>query len=84
MKSLKAECVGHVQKCVGTRLREFKTECKELMSESFYADKKNTKQKKLTFYITRKMFNRLQNYYGIAIRACVHVGLCACVYTHGA
>ena len=66
---VKAECIGHIQKRVGTRLRKFKSECKELMPESFYADKKDKKQKKLTFYLTHKMINRLQNYYGIAIRA---------------
>ena len=66
---VKAECVGHVQKRVGTRLRKFKTECIELMPESFYADKKDKKQKKLMFYLTHKMINRLQNYYGIAIRS---------------
>ena len=31
--------------------------------------KKDKKQKKLTFYLTHKMINRLQNYFGIAIRA---------------
>ena len=66
---VKAECVGHVQKRVGTRLRKFKTDYKELMPESFYAEKKDKKQKKLTFYLTHKMINRLQNYFGIAIRA---------------
>ena len=46
---VKAECVGHIQKRVGTRLRKFKTDCKELMPESFYAEKKDKKQKKITF-----------------------------------
>ena len=66
---VKAECVGHVQKRVGTRLWKFKTDCKELMPESFYAEKKDKKQEKLTFYLKHKMINRLQNYFGIAIRA---------------
>ena len=39
------------------------------MPESFYAEKKDKKQKKLTFYLTHKMINCLQNYFGIAIRA---------------
>ena len=39
------------------------------MPESFYAEKKDKKQKKLTFYLTHKVIDRLQNYFGIAIRA---------------
>ena len=65
----KAECVGHVQKRVGTRLRKFKKENKELMPASYYGDKKDKAVKKITFYLTHKSINRLQNYYGIAIRA---------------
>ena len=38
------------------------------MPESFYEDK-DKMQKKLTLYLTQKMINRLQNYYGIAIRS---------------
>ena len=65
----KAECVGHVQKRVGTRLRKFKTECKDLMPSSYYEGKKRKNIKKMTFYLTHKSINRLQNYYGIAVRA---------------
>ena len=64
----KAECVGHVQKRVGTRLRKFKSDCKDLMPSSYYENKKE-KVKKMTFYLTHKFINRLQNYYGIAIRS---------------
>ena len=62
-----AECVGHVQKRVGTRLRKFKKE-KELMPASYYDDKKDKTVKIITFYLTHKSINRLQNDYGIAVR----------------
>lgn len=71
----KAECVGHVQKRVGTRLRKFKTDCKELMPESFYADKKVKTRKKYAFYLSHKMINKLQNCYGIAIRSCTNTSV---------
>ena len=49
----KLECVGHVQKRVGTRLRNLKKNVKEL----------GGKRK-----LTNAMIDRLQNYYGIAVR----------------
>ena len=57
----KGECVGHVQKRVGTRLRRFKKENgKEVLSDG----------KKLGGIgrLTDKWINKLQNYYGLAIR----------------
>ena len=62
----KAECVGHVQKRVGTRLRKFKSDCKELMPLEYSKDKK---QRQMVTYLTHKAINRLQNYSGIAIRS---------------
>lgn len=50
----KMECIGHIQKRVGTRLRNLKTKCKGLSGKGKLTD---------TF------IDRLQNYYGIAIRA---------------
>ena len=55
----KAECVGHVQKRVGTRLRKFKSDCKELMPLEYSKDKK---QRQMVTYLTHKAINRLQNY----------------------
>ena len=50
----KLECVGHVQKRVGTRLRNLKKNVKGL----------GGKKGKLT----NSIIDRLQNYYGIAVR----------------
>lgn len=49
----KKECVGHVQKRVGTRLRNLKKSVKGLSGRG---------------KLTDSMIDRLQNYYGIAIR----------------
>ena len=65
----KAECVGHVQKRVGKRLRNFKSNNKELMPKDYYVNKKDKKPKRFAFYLTNKYINQLQNYYGIAIRS---------------
>ena len=48
----KKECVGHVEKRVGTRLRKLKKVVKGLKSK-----------------LTEKVIERLQNFYGIAIRS---------------
>ena len=48
----KKECVGHVQKRVGTRSRKLKKEVKGLKGK-----------------LTEKVIDRLQNFYGIAIRS---------------
>lgn len=57
----KAECVGHVQKRVGTRLRDLKVK---------YKGRKLADGKGLTGKgrMTDKVINTLQNYYGMAIR----------------
>ena len=57
----KGECVGHVQKRVGTRLRRFRKENgKEVLS--------NGKKLGGIGRLTDKWINKLQNYYGLAIR----------------
>ena len=53
IKVQKLECVGHVQKRVGTRLSQFEEEYQE-----YWWERKPT-----------NMIDRLQNYYGIAIRS---------------
>ena len=50
----KLECVGHVQKRVGTRLRNLKKIVKNLGGRG---------------KLTNKTIDRLQNYYGIAVRS---------------
>ena len=58
---VKLECVGHVQKRLGTRLRQLRKDCK---------GKKLGDGKGLTGRgrLTDKCINTLQNYYGMAIR----------------
>ena len=51
---VKKECVGHVQKRVGTALRKLKKQKKGLAGRG---------------KLTDAMIDRLQNYYGIAIRS---------------
>ena len=51
---VKKECVGHVQKRVGTALRKLKKETKGLGGKG---------------KLTNAMIDRLQNYYGIAVRS---------------
>ena len=59
---VKAECVGHVQKRVGTRLRTYKVNHKgKLLSDG----KGLSGQGRLT----EKVMNTLQNYYGMVIRS---------------
>ncbi|GFU41003.1 uncharacterized protein TNCV_4645761 [Trichonephila clavipes] len=50
----KFECIGHVQKRVGSRLRKLKTKTKALSGKSKLID---------------NFIDRLQNYYGIAVRS---------------
>ena len=57
----KLGCIGHVQKRVGSNMRTFKKECKDKITI-------NNKQVSLVQKLTRKNINKLQNYYGIAIR----------------
>lgn len=54
LKVVKKECVGHVQKRVGTALRKLKKEKKGMGGKG---------------KLTDRMIDRLQNYYGIAIRS---------------
>ncbi|CAH3114455.1 unnamed protein product, partial [Pocillopora meandrina] len=58
---VKEECVGHVQKRMGTALRKFKKE----MKGRKLADGKGVAGKGR---LTDKVINRIQNYYGNAIR----------------
>ena len=51
---MKKECVGHVQKRVGTNLRNLKKEHKRIGGKG---------------KLTNSAIDKLQNYYGIAIRA---------------
>ena len=52
----KKECVGHVQKRVGTALRKLKKENKVIGGKG-------------KLHVTDAMIDKLQNYYGIAIRS---------------
>ena len=57
----KLECVGHIQKRMGTRLRNLVAQKRgELLSDG----KKLSGKKR----VTKKVINALQNYYGMAIR----------------
>ncbi|GFX59088.1 transposable element Tcb2 transposase [Trichonephila clavipes] len=51
---IKFDCIGHVQKRVGSRLRKLKTKTKELPGKG---------------KLTDNFIDRLQNYYGIAVRS---------------
>ena len=53
IKVIKQECIGHVQKRVGNRLRKLKKKVKGLGGQG---------------KLTDRMIDKLQNYYGIAIR----------------
>ena len=57
----KLECVGHVQKRVGSNLRNFKKECKDNVTI-------NSKQVSVMPKLTHKNINKLQNCYGTAVR----------------
>ena len=56
----KLECVGHFQKRVGARLRKLKSENKGKLSDGKPLTGKGR--------LTEKVINKLQNYFGIAIR----------------
>lgn len=58
----KLECVGHIQKRVGGRLRKMKATNKTKLSDGNVLGGKG--------HLTEKVINKLQNYYGIAIRQC--------------
>ena len=63
---VKGECIGHAQKRVGTRLRNLK---KNNGKENSLRD---GKQLGGTGRLTDKVINKLQNYFGIAIRQNTH------------
>ena len=54
------ECVGHIQKRFGGRLRKLKSSDKTSLSDSKSLSGKGR--------LTEKMINKLQNYFGIAAR----------------
>ena len=56
----KLEFVGHFQKYVGARLRKLKSENKGKLSDGKLLSGKDR--------LTEKVINKLQNYFGIAIR----------------
>ena len=58
----KLECVGHMQKRLGGRLRKLKSTKKGTLFDGKTLGGKGC--------LTDKMINKLQNYFGIAIRQC--------------
>ena len=56
----KLECVGHIQKRVGARLRKLKSNSKSNLSDGKPIGGKGR--------LTDKIINKMQNYFGIAIR----------------
>ena len=58
----KLECVGHMQKRLGGRLRKLKSTKKGTLSDGKTLSGKGC--------LTDKMINKLQNYFGITIRQC--------------
>ena len=56
------ECVGHIQKRLGSRLRKLKSTKKGPLSNGKTLGGKGR--------LTDKMINKLQNYFGIVIRHC--------------
>ena len=56
------ECLGHIQKRVGARLRKLKATNKSLLSDG--------KRLGGVGRLTDKKINKLQNYFGIAILQC--------------
>ena len=72
----KLECIGHIQKRVGRKLRNLREDgaFKELYEDSDDDDddnngKKKKKKNNKKIRLTDKIINKLQNYYGIAVRA---------------
>ena len=56
----KLQCVGHIQKRVGGRLRKLKSADKAPLSDGKSLSGKGR--------LTEKMINKLQNYFGIAVK----------------
>ena len=61
LKPIKLEYVGHVQKCLGTRLRKLRNDMKgKVLSDSKRINGKGR--------LTDKISNKMQNYFGMASR----------------
>ena len=56
----KLECIGHIQKRIGSRLRNVRTKHKETLSDGKRISGRG--------HLTEKLINKLQNLYGIALR----------------
>ena len=71
----KLEYIGHIRKRVGRKLRKLKDGVfKDLYDTDDDDDdvgKGKKKKKRTRFWLNDKMINKLQNYYGIAVRACI-------------
>eukprot|EP00112_Aurelia_sp_Birch-Aquarium-sp1_P012847 Seg2706.2 transcript_id=Seg2706.2/GoldUCD/mRNA.D3Y31 product="hypothetical protein" protein_id=Seg2706.2/GoldUCD/D3Y31 len=60
LNPVKGECIGHVQKRVGTRLKKLKKSCKDKLGDGKTLNGKGR--------LTEKVINTLQNAYGLVIR----------------
>lgn len=61
----KRECIGHIQKCMGSRLRKLKTKIKGVkLPDGKLLSVKNQ--------LTDAIINQLQNYYSLTIRRNTH------------
>ena len=68
---MKLECIGHIQKRVGARLLKMMKngDFKELYEDDDEESNSKKRKKKKSLQLTDKDINKLQNYYGIAIRS---------------
>ena len=68
---MKLECIGHIQKRVGARLLNMRKNgyFKELYEDDDEDSNSKKRKKKKSLRLTDKDINKLQNYYGIAIRS---------------
>ena len=64
----KYECIGHYQKRVGNRLRKLRARTKGLGGRNKKTDKGHGKVTKAKSRLTDSVIDRLQNYFGIALR----------------
>ena len=67
----KLECIRHIQKRVGARLLKMRKngDFKELYEDDDEDSNSKKRKKKKSLRLTDKDINKLQNYYGIAIRS---------------
>ena len=67
----KLECIGHIQKRVGARLLKVRKngDFKELYEDDDEESNSKKRKKKKSLRLIDKDINKLQNYYGIAIRS---------------